>query len=124
MFYLVTKSKRKFQLLVKKRLIRAVIRPLGPDHRILESFEPGLLPLVPDEGTMELAAPAAPQDGGSVVGVVPHEVEVLVGVDPLVDGGDLPRVQSTVEVSGHVGVHLNHRPGSSLLFIVIVKLIV
>ncbi len=101
-----------------------MIRPLRPDHRILESFEPGLLPLVPDEGTVEFAAPAAPQDGCSVVGMVPHEVEVLVGVDPLVDGGDLPRVQSTVEVSGHVGVHLNHRPGSSLLFIVIVKLIV
>ena len=61
---------------------------------------------------MQLAPPPATKDGGSVVGVVPHEVEVLVRVQPLVDRRDLPRVQPAVEVARDVGVHLNHRPGS------------
>ena len=55
---------------------------------------------------MQLAAPTAAEDGRSVIGVIPHEVEVLVGLEPLGDGGDLPVVESAVEVARHVGVDL------------------
>ena len=83
-----------------------MISSFGPHHRVLEAEKPRLLPLLPDVGSVQLAAPTAAEDGRSVIGVIPHEVEVLVGLEPLGDGGDLPVVESAVEVARHVGVDL------------------
>jgi hypothetical protein len=55
---------------------------------------------------VQFAAPAAAQDRRSVVGVIPHEVEVLVRLEPLGYGGDLPVVEPAVQVSRDVSVDL------------------
>ena len=63
--------------LVKKSLIRTMICSLGPNHWILEAEEPRLLPLLPDVGPVQLAAPTAAEDRRAVIGMVAHEMEVL-----------------------------------------------
>lgn len=85
-------------LLVKISLIRTVIGSLGPDHRVLKSFEPCLFPLRPYVVTVKFAAPPAPENRRSVVGVIPHEVEVLVRIKPLFDGRNFSSIESTVQV--------------------------
>ena len=93
-------------LLVEKSLIGTVIIPLGPDERILESPEPGFLPLLPDVWPVQFAAPTAAQDCRAVVRVIPHEMEVLVRLEPLGDRGYFAVVQSAVEVTRDVCVNL------------------
>ena len=40
--------------------------------------------------------------------MVPHEVEALAGLEPLVDGGLLPQVQPAVEVSRDEVIYLKN----------------
>ena len=98
-----------FYLLVKVSLVRTVISSLGPDHGVLKSIEPSLFPFHPDVVAVKFAAPPATENRCPVVGVIPHEVEVLVRLEPLLDGRNFSSIESTVQVPRDVGVNLHGR---------------
>ena len=77
-----------------------------PHHRILKSLQPGFLPLLSYNISVGLAPPSAPQNCRSVVRMIPHEVEILVGLKPLIDSCKFSIVEPAVQVSRHVGINL------------------
>ena len=95
-----------FFLLVEKHLISSSTGSWTPSDRIVYLRFPDLLPLQPHIGIGQPGAPGPAQDGGCVVGMIPHEVERLLGLDPVLNGRDLPGVEIAVKVSGDEKVDL------------------
>ena len=93
---------------LQEALVRSVGLPGCPEHGVVRGRPEGL----PHHGSRlgvlrpQSDSPATAEDLNAVGRVVPHEVEVMLGVEPLSHGRLLPAVDPGVQVPGQEGVHL------------------
>ncbi len=77
-----------------------------PNNWILHHRRPSILPLVSGRFVSQTGSPSAPEYGGSVSRMIPHEVKRPAGPDPFSDGGLFSSVDEAVEVTRNVKVNL------------------
>ena len=71
-------------------------------------YIPSFSPLISDIGLVQLNSPHPSEDFCAMSFMIPHQVEVLVRVKPLLDRGHLTKGKPTVQVTWYKHINLKH----------------
>ena len=79
-------------------MVLAFVISISMKDRIVQGLCQDLFHLLTDIRPSEVDSPASAKDRCSVLRMVPDEMERLVGLKPLVDGGDLAMARPAIKV--------------------------